>query len=310
MNVPTFSYLRAASLEEASRLLVEHGERGRVLAGGTDLLVKMKHRRIVPPYLIDLKRVPGLDYIEYTRGEGLRIGPLATIEALKQSPEVRKYFPILHQAAAYMATIIIRNRATVAGNICNGSPSAETAPALIALGASARVLGPSGERIVAVEDFFTGPGSTVLGPGEVVAELLVPEPPAGSGGAYDKYSLRRMDVAVVGAAALVVPEEVADDGEAGKGSGSPGGGEVRLRDVRMVLSAVAPTPLRVKRAEEVLRGRVLTTELIGEAARVAAEESRPISDIRGSAETRRTMAESLTRQVLDQALRAAKVRVG
>ena len=302
MNVPTFDYLHPDTLDEASSLLAQCGKTARVMAGGTDILVKMKQRRLVPPYLINLKGVPGLDYVRYEEGEGLHIGALASIESLKSSMIVRTRFPMLHQAAAYMATVEIRNRATLVGNICNGSPSAETAPALIALGAEARIVGQAGKRSVAVEDFFVGPGSTVLGPGELVAEVFVPEPPLGSGGAYDKYSLRRMDVAVVGAAALVVPEQ----GPAA--AGDPATPAV-IGDIRIVLSAVAPTPIRVRGAEAVLRGKSPSLALIEEAARAAAEESRPITDIRGSAELRKTMVPVMTTRVILQALRAAKLEV-
>jgi len=292
VNVPAFAYLRAKSLEDACTLLLEHGNEGKVLAGGTDLLVKMKHRRLTPSYLVNLKGIAGLDYIRHDQEGGLRVGPLATIESVKRSVDVRKKYPVLHQAAAYMATVAIRNRATLVGNICNGSPSAETAPSLIVLGAKVRIAGPEGERIVPVEDFFAGPSRTVLGPGEIVAEIQVPEPPSGSAGVYEKHSLRRMDVAMVGVAALITP--------AGDTCG----------DIKIVLSAVAPTPIRARKAEDVLRGHVPTEDLIGEAARAAAAESRPITDIRGSAESRKNIVEALTGQVVRQALRAAKLGVG
>jgi carbon-monoxide dehydrogenase medium subunit len=291
VNIPSFEYLRATSLDEACNLLAAHGNEGRIIAGGTDLLVKMKHRRLVPPYLIDIKAIPGLNYIRQSEGGGLRIGALARIESLKQSTMVRKRYPMLHEAAAYMATVPIRNQATVVGNICNGSPSAEMAPALIALGAKAEILGPAGKRSVPVEEFFAGPGCTALEPGEIVVELVVPEPAAGSGGAYEKHSLRRMDVALVGAAALVVPD-----------------GEV-CGLVRLVLSAVAPTPIRAREAEEVLRGQVPSEALIAAAAEAAARESRPITDIRGTAESRRTMVGVLTSRVVHRALKAAGLGV-
>jgi carbon-monoxide dehydrogenase medium subunit len=291
VNVPSFTYLRPADLREACALLAEHGPEAKVLAGGTDVLVKMKHRRLTPPYLVNIKGIPGLDYIEYEPGTGLRVGALATIEAVKASLPVRKWYPVLHQAAAYMATVAIRNRATLLGNICNGSPSAETAPALIVLGARVRIVGPAGERTVPVEDFFIGPGATVIEAGEIAAEIIVPEPPAGSAAVYEKHSLRRMDVALVGVAALIVP--------AGNAIG----------DVKIALSAVAPTPIRARAAEDILRGQAPSKTLIAEAARAAAAASRPISDIRASAEARRARVEVLTDQVLRQALRAAKMGV-
>jgi carbon-monoxide dehydrogenase medium subunit len=298
VNVPAFAYRPASSLGEACRLLAELGSGAKVLAGGTDLLVKMKQRRLTPSYLVDLKGIPGLDYIHYVEGEGLRIGALATIESVKRSPVVRKRYPLLHQAAAYMATVAIRNRATLLGNICNGSPSAEMAPSLIALDAQVRIVGTAGERTIPVESFFTGPGSTVLASDEIAAEIMVPEPPSGSAGVYEKHSLRRMDVAMVGVAALVVPKPGADGGAGACG------------DIKIVLSAVAPTPIRAGKAEHILRGRVPTEDAIGEAARAAAAESRPITDIRGSAESRRQLVETLTNRVIHQALRAAKLGVG
>lgn len=291
MNVPRFSYVEAKTLAEACGFLAEHPTDAKILAGGTDVLVKMKHRRLVPSFVVNIKGIAGLDYVRYEPGKGLSIGPLATIESIKRAMEVRERYSALHQAASCMATVVIRNRATVVGNICNGSPSAETAPALIVLGAEARVVGPVGERIVALEDFFAGPGSTVLGPGEVVAEIRVPEPPAGSVSVYEKHSLRRMDVAMVGVAALVVPAAQA------------------CGDIKIALSAVAPTPMRARRSEAVLRGHVPTEDLIAAAARLAADDSRPITDIRGSADSRRAITESLTNQVVHRALKAARLEV-
>lgn len=292
MNLPAFVYLEAESLEDACNLLRDHSGDARVLAGGTDLLVKMKHRRLTPSHLVNIKGVAGIDYIDYEPGEGLRVGALATIESVKRSLLVRKNYPVLHQAAAYMATVVIRNCATLVGNICNGSPSAETAPALIVLDAKARIVGPKGERVVAVEDFFTGPGCTVLEPDEIVAEVQVPEPPAGSVGIYEKHSLRRMDVALVGVAALLVLE--------GDTCGN----------IKIALSAVAPTPMRARRAEDILRGLAPTEDLIAAAARAAAEESRPVTDIRGSAESRTEMVEALTSRVISEALKVAKLEIG
>lgn len=294
MNVPAFAHLQPASLSEACALLAQHGAEAQVLAGGTDILVKMKHRKATPAYLVNLKGLPGLDYIEYVPGEGLRVGALASIEAVKNSVVIRKTYPVLRQAAAYMATVAIRNRATLVGNICNGSPSAETAPALIVLGATVEIVGPRGVRALAVEDFFGGPGVTVLRPGEIVSEIRVPEPPARGAAAYEKHSLRRMDVAMVGVAALVVPA----NGDGGA-----------IDDFRLALSAVAPTPMRAKEAEQLLRGRTPSSDLIAAAARAAAQAARPITDIRGSAEARRAIVERLTDQVIRQALHAAKMRV-
>ncbi|MDT3700968.1 MAG: xanthine dehydrogenase family protein subunit M [Thermincola sp.] len=288
MKLPEFVHLRPDNLQEASALLCKYGNEAKILAGGTDLLVKMKHRRALPRYLVNIKRIPDLAYIDYDDNRGLRIGALATIEELKGSIQVKRVFPILHQAAAYMATVEVRNRATVVGNICNGSPSAETAPALIALGAKVRVVSVGGERIVPVEEFFAGPGRTVLHPGEVVAEIQIPVPLPGSGGAYDKHSLRRMDVAIVGVGTTVVMD-----------------GEI-CTDVRIALSAVAPTPVRAKRAEACLRGQAPTAELIEKAAGIAREEITPITDIRGTAEYRKKTVAALAQKVIKQAFQEVR----
>jgi aerobic carbon-monoxide dehydrogenase medium subunit len=320
VNVPRFTHLQPADLREASLLLARYGADAKILAGGTDVLVKMKHRRMTPRYLVNIKGIAGLDYLAYEPGAGLRIGPLATIESVKQSVMVRKRYPALHQAAAYMATVAIRNRATLVGNICNGSPSAETAPVLVVLGAELRLLGPDGERTVAVEDFFVGPGEIALAPGELVSEIWVPETPAGAAAAYEKHSLRRMDVALVGVAALVVPADgsasATGRGGAKRGTvpaglrgGADGSAAPAVADVKIALSAVAPTPMRSRAAEAVLRGKIPTADLIAEAARVAAGESQPITDIRASADLRRVWVQVLTEQVLRQACRAAKMGV-
>jgi carbon-monoxide dehydrogenase medium subunit len=291
MNVPSFTYLRPADLAEACALLAERGADAKVLAGGTDVIVKMKHRRMTPSCLLNIKGIPGLDRVDYEPGKGLRVGALATIESVKASLPVRKQYPVLHKAAAYMATVAIRNRATLVGNICNGSPSAETAPALIVLGAEVRAVGPQGERIIRVEEFFTGPGETVLAPDEIAVEVVAPEPVPGGAAAYEKHSLRRMDVALVGVAALVVPSNGV------------------LEEVKIALSAVAPTPIRAGEAEAILRGQAPTAALIAEAARAAAAASRPITDIRAGAEARRAWVETLTGEVVRQALKAAKMGV-
>jgi aerobic carbon-monoxide dehydrogenase medium subunit len=291
VKLPRFTYIEAQSLAEACTLLAERPRDTKLVAGGTDVLVKMKHRRLTPSTLVSMKGIAELDHIRYEPGTGLSIGPLVTIEAVKCSSVVRDRYPVLQQAAGYMATVVIRNRATVAGNICNGSPSAEMAPGLIVLGAEVLVVGPAGGRSVAIEDFFTGPGSTVLGPGEIVAEIRVPEPPPASVAVYEKHSLRRMDVAMVGVAAAVVPA-----------------GEL-CADIKIALSAVAPTPIRALKAEALLRGYVPTAALVAAAANAAAEESRPITDIRGSAAARRAITEALTGQVVHQALKATKLGV-
>lgn len=291
-----FDYFEPTTISEASSLLVEYGKDARILAGGTDLLVRMKRQVLAPRYLINIKNIPGLASIE--AGDGvLKIGALATIRDVSASPAVRQHWQVVAEAAQKMASVQVRNLATIGGNLCNAAPSADMAPALVCLGASARIAGPSGDRTVPLEEFFLGPGATVLGQGEILAELIVPMPPPRTGAVYIKHAIRKaMDIAVVGVAVVATLD-------------SPG---EHLSDVRVVLGAVAPTPLRAKRTEDVLRGRPIPLDggVLGEAAEVAMAEAKPISDVRASEYYRRKLVGVLVKRATTQALeRATEGRV-
>jgi len=288
MLLPKFEYFAPKTMEEACSLLAKYKGEARVLAGGTDLLVQMKNREVTPRYLINIKDIPDLDYIRYDDKEGLRIGALTPIEALKTSTLIRRRFSILSQAAAVLGTVQIRNRGTIAGNLCNASPAAETAPALITLAAKARIVGVAGERAVALEDFFVGPGQTVLQAGEILTEIQVPNLPPRSGGAYLKHSIKRMDIAIVGVGVVITLN-----------------GEV-CNDIKIALGAVASTPIRAKKAEEIIRGQGLDSELMERAAQIALEESRPIDDIHSYAQYRKQMVKVLAKEAMKQAGDEAK----
>ena len=225
---------------------------------------------------------------QYEEGVGLTIGAAATVRAVETSAVVRAKYPVLAYAASTLASIQIRNLATVAGNICRASPSADMPPALLVLDAAVVLAGPAGERVVPLAEFFTGPGRTVRQPNELLTEIRVPPPQPHSGAAYIKHSPRRaMDLAVVGVAAAVTLQ----DG--------------LCRNVRIALGAVAATPRRAREAEAVLEGCEPTAARLEEAARVAATECSPISDVRGSADYRREMVRVNTARALQQALEAA-----
>jgi len=278
-----FEYLEPTTIEEAIVLLARHGEQARVLAGGTDLLIRMKARQWRPQYVVNIKGIPGLRGISQNGG-GLSIGALTTVREVETSPVIRQNYGSLAYAASQLGSIQVRNSATIGGNLCNAAPSAELAPPLLGLGATARIRGPQGERNVPLEEFFTGPGKTVLGPGELLVGLEVPAPAPGSGNAYIKHSPRRaMDIAVVGVAAWVLQEEGL------------------CRDCRIALGAVAPVPMRARNAEATLRGQPLTDELLAKAGQAAMAECSPIDDIRGSAEYRREMVRVLTQRAVKQA---------
>ncbi|MBI2917145.1 MAG: xanthine dehydrogenase family protein subunit M [Chloroflexi bacterium] len=283
-----FEYLEPTSLGEAVSLVDRHWGQVRVMAGGTDLLVRLKQRVIRPQYVLNLKRVPGLDGLTYAKGQGLRIGALTTIRTIETSPVVKEHYPVLAEAAGMLGSVQVRNLATVGGNLCNASPSAEMPPGLLAYGAQARIVGPKGERTVPLDQFFLGPGQTCLLQGDLLAEVLVPESAPKTAGVYIKLSPRAaMDCAVVGVAAVVTLE----DG--------------KCKDCRIALGAVAPTPLRPRSAEDLLRGKPLDPGLRERAGQAAMEEAKPITDVRGSAEYRKEMVKVLTRRAVQQAFQRA-----
>jgi CO/xanthine dehydrogenase FAD-binding subunit len=278
-----FDFYQPRSLREASQLMAEHGPGGRFLAGGTDLVIAMKEKGLLPKYVVDLKRVPGLSGIRENSDGSITLGALATMYEIETSPLIQKKYPFLAQSAAEVGSIQIRNRATIGGNMCNATPSADTAPALIALNASAKIAGAAGERSISLEEFFKGPGLTVMSADEILTDITIPKTGSRLVGEYIKFSPREMmDLAYVGVAVAY------DLGEK----------ENRCEGVRIVLGAVAPTPIRAKRAEAELEGKVLTEELAEKAGAIAAEEAKPISDVRSSAEYRRAMVGAMTKRAL------------
>ncbi len=282
-----FAYEVPQSLQEASQVLRHWGPDARVLAGGTDLLVQIKESGWVPSCLVSLRRLDALKGIRWGE-EGLWIGARTTMKELLDSSEARPCTALL-EGAGLIGSPQIRSVATIGGNICNAAPSADTAPGLIALGAEA-VIADGEQRVVPVEDFFTGPGRTVLQTGELLTGVRIPRPPARSGSAYLRHTPRAwMDIAVVGVASYVQLDEAG-----------------RCADVRIALGAVAPTPIRAPQAEAILQGESPTSEAIEAAARQAAREARPISDVRGSADYRRHLVYVLTRRTLHMALARAQ----
>ncbi|MBP1739006.1 MAG: carbon monoxide dehydrogenase [Deltaproteobacteria bacterium] len=286
-RLPRLDYQKPANLRETLELLDENREGQYLLyAGGTDVIPKLKARIIKPPkVLVDLKGIKELDFITYDENSGLRIGALATISSLLAEKCVKMNYPALFQGAKSIASSHIQNRATVIGNICNAVPSADSAPALLCLGAKVVCVSKMGERTIELDQFFLRPNKTCLQPGEIVKEIQVPPVTAGTGGAYIKLSPRsRMDLAVVGVAAMVQKNDGA------------------FSDIRIGLGAVAPKPMRSTKAEERLRGETISEKMILEAAKIAAQESDPIDDHRASAMYRRMMVEVLVKRAIQQAL--------
>jgi carbon-monoxide dehydrogenase medium subunit len=284
-----FEYFEPKTLEEAVFLLSRYNGKADVLAGGTDLLVEIKDHIRAPDYVVNIKKIPDLDRLDYDAKSGLRFGALVTAREIETSAIIPDKYRGLRKAASEIGSIQIRNRATVAGNICRASPSADTLPPLIADGASVKIYGAQGERIILLEQFFTGPGKTILKPNELVTEVTIPPLAPHTGSIYIKHGRRKaMELATVAVAVFLTR-----DGDT-------------CRDIRIVLGAVAPTPIRAKRAEAALRGQKLDERSIATAADTAMGESRPISDVRGSADYRREMVRVLTRRAIGQAMDLAR----
>jgi CO/xanthine dehydrogenase FAD-binding subunit len=278
-----FEMYQPTSLQEASRLLKENGPGGRFLAGGTDLVIAMKEKGLVPKYVVDLKRIPGLTGIRENTDGSITIGALTTMREIEISPLLTRKYPFLAQSAAEVGSIQIRNRATIGGNMANATPSADVAPSLIALNATAKIVGANGERTVAMEAFFRGPGQSVMTADEILTEITIPQTPSRLVGEYMKFSPREMmDLAYVGVAVVYRLGEK----------------ERRCEGVRIVLGAVAPTPIRARKAEAMVEGQILTEALADKAGQIAAEESKPISDVRSSADYRRAMVGAMTKRAL------------
>lgn len=282
-----FDYVAPRSIGEAISILRKYDGKAKVIAGGTDLLIQIRNKEIVPEYVVDITSIPELDRIRYDEKEGLRIGALTTIRALETSTEIHQRYPIISEAASQLGSMAIRNVATIGGNLCNAAPSAESAPALIGLSGVVKIVGPEGERVVPLEGFFTGPGGTILKREELLVEIQVPIPSPNTRGIYLKHSMRgTIDLAIVNIAVIV----------------TLGSQSKVCEDIKIVLGAVASTPMRMKKAEEVLRGKRIDEDLINKSAQVASGEARPISDVRASAEYRKEMVKVFTKRAVREAL--------
>ncbi|MBI3303951.1 MAG: xanthine dehydrogenase family protein subunit M [Deltaproteobacteria bacterium] len=285
------TYESPKSLDQALSLLAAAGEKGRVLAGGTDLLIQMRAGVRQPDHIIDAKGIPELQVLSFNPQEGLRLGAAVPCYRIIEDPAVRQHYPGLVETAGLIGSVQIQSRSSLGGNLCNGSPAADTTPALIALGAVCHIAGPKGTRTVAVEDFVLSPGRTVLQPDELLVEFRIPAPKPHSSDCYLRFIPRNeMDIAVVGVGASVTLH-----------------GDT-CTAARIALGAVAPTPLFAKEAGASLVGKPLNDAAIAAAAALAQQIATPISDMRGTAEYRTHLIGVLTRRTLKTAAERAKAR--
>ena len=284
----TFSYHKPETLDEAITLLHAHGENASILAGGTDLLVQLKKRERTVAHVVDIKAIPALDEIMVGKGGEIYLGSLVTMQALSESRVLRGGAMILAEAASKLGSFQIGNRATIGGNICNSSPSGETLTPLLCLDARFRLVGVKGERVILAEDFFVEAGKNVCGNEELLTQIILPPLPLDFIGVYMKHSLRNaVDLALVSVAVL----------------GSFDRSRQLFRDIRIGLGAVAPTPIRARKAENTLVGVEMSENLIKEAAVAASEDAQPISDIRASKWYRTEMVRHFVPVALEELMR-------
>jgi carbon-monoxide dehydrogenase medium subunit len=288
--VRRFELLDPNSVEEACLLLSKHGEGAKVLAGGIALVKLMKKRLIHPSYLVNIKGIKELRFIREDK-EALKIGALTTLREVETSPIVRDRLRAVTEMVHTIGSVQIRNVGTLAGNLCFADPASDPAPLLIALGTRLRIVGPGGARILPLEEFFTDFYETTLSADEIVEEIQIPFLGKGSGVTYLKHTMRvAFDLAVVGVAVRL--DVNAKDG-------------ICLNS-KIVLGGVASTPVRVKKAEELLKGKIISDTLITKVAMGASTEVDPIQDVRASAEYRREMIEVFVEHGIQKALERAK----
>jgi carbon-monoxide dehydrogenase medium subunit len=292
MLLPNFEYHEPKTLAEAGTILGELGAEASILAGGTDLLVNMKQGKTSPRHVVSLSRIEELKQVKREQGS-LTLGAYITVADLKEQEVIGADFKGLSEGAGSLGSPLIRNLATVGGNIVTARPAADLPPPLIAYGATVALKNEAGERTLPLEEFFKGPGETLIEAGEILCSIVLTDPPLYSGGAYVKLGVRRaLEISLVNVAAFF-----SQDGPSGP-----------IQEARIVLGAVAPTPMRSMAAEQVLIGERPHEALFDKAGEAASKDARPIDDFRASAAYRREMVRVLTRKALRQAYEEAKLR--
>jgi carbon-monoxide dehydrogenase medium subunit len=285
VSLPPFDYIQPSSLAEATRFLNEHAEEARPYLGGTDCFVRLRNRDWHTRYMVDLKKIPGFQDLQYDAKKGLCLGAAVNMNRLVVYPEAQTWYPILVAAARTVGSYQLRTRATVVGNICNASPGGDTIGPSLAYCGVVHIQGARGEREEALGSFFKGPGQTSLQAGEIVTRLLLPPPPAGARGAHESIGRNALgDLAIVAITVLGWPERANKSGFS----------------FRIVLSAVAPIPLMAEEAQKLLAEKRMDRKAISEAARLCEQACRPIDDQRGSARYRKEMVRNLTEQALQK----------
>jgi CO/xanthine dehydrogenase FAD-binding subunit len=282
-GLPEFEYIKPVSLAEASRFLAEHPGESRPFLGGTDTFVRMRDGAWKTRYLVDIKGLDGTDAITFEPSQGLTIGAAINMNRVISSQAVNEFYPLLAEAARTVASFQLRTRATIVGNICNASPAGDTIGACMALGGVLHVFNLHGGCQVPLTTFFRGPGRNSLDPGDIVTAISFPVPPRKCAGSYIKVGRNTIgDLAIVGVTAFAYPDATKPSG----------------MSFKVVLASVAPVPLEVIRAEEILAEQPVTADTIASAAQAAMDACSPIDDVRGSARYRKFMVRNMTARAL------------
>ncbi len=304
-SMKKFDYLKPKTLDEAFVLLSQYGRKAALVAGGTDVLVMIKQKKMVPDVLISLQGIPGLDQIHYDGS--LEIGTMVTHRALEKSELIRKEFSALADAVDVLGSIQIRNVATIGGNISTAAPSADTVVPLLALGAHLKLKSAKAELTIPIEQFFTGPGQTVLQQGEILTEIIIPRPLPYTGSAYWKHQRRQaLDLAILGVSVLISLDKatvtctdiLCTTSPISTALHSLEEEELRCMEIRIALGVAAPTPMRAIKAEALLRKQRISDELLDQVAETASKEAQPRDSLRGEAWYRREMINVLVKRMV------------
>jgi CO/xanthine dehydrogenase FAD-binding subunit len=282
-SIEKFEYFVPSTLEDGLNILENNRERVKILNGGTDLILQMKQRLTRPEIILDIKQIPELRTLVWDESAGFRIGSAVPISKILEFKGLPEGYDLLFQVCSVIGSIQIKNRGTVGGNICNAAPSADSASALLCLDASALIASKGRTRTIPLNEFFIGPGETALKYNELLVEIIIPTPQPGSAGSYLRHTTREeMDIAVAGVASWLSLSKK----------------DNKIEEARIALGAVGPTPLRAYKTEDFLVGKEGSSEIIEEAAELAASEAKPITDLRGSAEYRKELVRVLTKRTL------------
>jgi carbon-monoxide dehydrogenase medium subunit len=281
-----FAFLEPRTVADASSMLADHGETARVMAGGTALILLMRQRLATPSHVVWLGGVPALDEIRVDGAGGLRLGALATHHAIATHPGIRAQRPMVAAMAAIVANPQIRHMATLGGNLCHGDPASDPPACFLALGAQVRVVKGREERVIPLDEFFVDYYENALTPGEIVTDVIVPPLPKNAVAVYDRFTTSPAESRPMVAVGVMLTRRDPDTCE----------------DARLALGAVAPVPRRAAAAEEFLRGKRLTADVLAEAASLAVADLEPLDDFRATAEYRRDVTRVVVRRALERAV--------